>query len=109
MTYDMDETKNQKLIKLIKLLTKILPLFVVFFFLAMYPLPHPIRLIGFIVSLAFVFVSFFIYAILVYILVKKKSTLNEKAHKIAKILAIVFPILQIVFLIILLFFIYPEI
>lgn len=77
----MEEDRKQKLIRLIKVITKLLPIFVVFFFMALLPLPRIIRLIGFVVSLAFVIGEIFLEAVLVFILIKRRNELNGKTKK----------------------------
>lgn len=58
----MDDRNKQRVTKLIKVFTKLIPLFMVCFFMAMLPLPHTLRLIGFIGSLVFFISVFFMDA-----------------------------------------------
>ena len=105
----MEDRNKQRMTKLIKVFTKLIPLFMVCFFMAMLPLPHTLRLIGFIGSLVFFISVFIMDALLVYLLFSPTVKVNEKTRKIMTFLAIASPILTIVVTIILLFFIYPEI
>lgn len=77
-------------------------------FLALLPLPRIIRLIGFVVSLAFVIGEIFLEAVLVFILIKRRNELNEKTKKVILIFSVVLPIVSIALIILLLLFIYPD-
>lgn len=105
----MNEETKQKLVKLIKVVTKILPLFVVFFFLALLPLPHVVRLVGFVASLVFVAFGFIVTGVLIVLLVKQKDKIDEKVRKIMWFLAIASPVADVLVLVLLLFLVYPSI
>lgn len=106
---DAEEEKMQRRKKLYKVVSSLIPLVTVFFLMAMNPFPHIIRLIGFIGAWVFA-IGFFISDILLVVyLIKCKEKLNERTRKFLTVMSILSPILSMIFMVILIFFVYPEI
>ncbi len=106
---DAEEEKKQRRKKLYNVVFSLAPLFTIFFIMAMNPLPHIIRLIGFIGTLVFVLGAFIFEIVLNILLVKRKEEFNRKTKKFLLFSSITLPIIIIALLIILIFSIYPEI
>ena len=80
-----------------------------FFFLALLPLPHVVRLVGFVASLVFVAFGFIVTGVLIVLLVKQKDKIDGKVRKIMCFLAIASPVADVLVLVLLLFLVYPSI